>query len=236
MKLPTTLFGAVLAVALLALLAAAWLAWPRSPWSAGEQAAIESLWIGNLGPVPPDPSNRVADDPAAAALGERLFFDARFSATARHYLYRILTRRAPPALDRNRVWWLTGRLDADAMREAAALLIGRHDFTTFRAAQCQARSPMRELQELELRRTGAFIVVSCRANAFLHHMVRNLVGSLVRIGRGEERPEWLRAVLDSRDRRAAGMTAAACGLYLAHVHYPAAADMPAPGRFPPGDP
>jgi tRNA pseudouridine38-40 synthase len=162
-------------------------------------------------------------------------FDARYSAVARTYRYLILNRGARSALYHHRAWWVHGALDLGAMQAAAPLVLGEHDFSAFRAAQCQARSPMRDLQLLELERRGAFILVTCRANAFLHHMVRNLVGSLVRIGRGEEPPGWLATVLESRDRRAAGMTAAACGLYLARVHYPEAATIPAPGPFPPGD-
>lgn len=155
-------------------------------------------------------------------------FDARYSAVARTYEYLILNRTARSALHRHRAWWVHGPLDVGAMQAAAPLVLGEHDFTSFRAAQCQARSPRRDLQRLDVERDGGFIRVTCRANAFLHHMVRNLVGSLVRIGRGEERPDWLREVLERRDRRAAGMTAAACGLYLARVDYPAACGIPGP--------
>jgi tRNA pseudouridine38-40 synthase len=162
-------------------------------------------------------------------------FNARYSAVARTYHYLILNRSARSALHRDRAWWIHGELDVAAMQAAAPLILGEHDFTSFRAAQCQARSPMRELQHLELRRAGPFIVIECRANAFLHHMVRNIVGSLLRIGRGEAPPSWLRDVLDSRDRRAAGMTAAAGGLYLTRVHYPAVFGIPEPDPFRPGD-
>lgn len=157
-------------------------------------------------------------------------FDARYSAVARTYEYLILNSAARSALHHHRAWWLHGELDVAAMQAAAPLVLGEHDFSAFRAAQCQARSPRRDLQRLDVRRQGPFIRVSCRANAFLHHMVRNLVGSLVRIGRGEERPDWLREVLEGRDRRAAGMTASACGLYLARVHYPEACGIPAPAH------
>jgi tRNA pseudouridine38-40 synthase len=160
-------------------------------------------------------------------------FDARYSAVARTYHYLILNQPARSALVRDRAWWLAADLDIAAMRAAAALLIGEHDFSAFRAMQCQARTATRDLQLLDLRRAGPFIVVECRANAFLHHMVRNIVGSLVRVGRGEEPPEWIAQVLDSRDRRVAGMTAVAGGLYLTRVHYPAAFDMPRPTL--PGD-
>jgi tRNA pseudouridine38-40 synthase len=162
-------------------------------------------------------------------------FDARYSAVARTYRYLILNQPARSALHHHRAWWLFGRLDVAAMQAAAPLLLGEHDFSAFRAAQCQARTPMRELQRLDVRRAGAFIVIECRANAFLHHMVRNIVGSLVRIGRNEAAPEWLRGVLESRDRRAAGMTAAAAGLYLTRVHYREAYAIPRPQAPWPGD-
>src|SRR5262245_61535287 len=151
-------------------------------------------------------------------------FDARFSATARHYLYRILTRRAPPALDRNRVWWLTGRLDAGAMREAAAMLIGRHDFTTFRAAQCQAKSPLRTLDRLDVAIEGAEIRVTASARSFLHNQVRSMVGSLKLVGEGKWSPADMRSALDSRDRTRCGPVAPAMGLYLVKVDYGTGAD------------
>jgi tRNA pseudouridine38-40 synthase len=162
-------------------------------------------------------------------------FNARYSAVARTYHYLILNRAVRSALHRDRAWWLHGDLDLHAMQTAASLLLGEHDFSAFRAAQCQARSPVREIQRLALWRSDSFIVVECRANAFLHHMVRNIVGSLVRIGRGEAPPDWLRSVLESRDRRAGAMTAAAGGLYLTRVHYPAQIGIPDPDPFQPGD-
>ncbi len=112
-------------------------------------------------------------------------FDARFSATARHYVYRILTRRSPLALERNRVWWLPRALDADAMREAATVLIGHHDFTTFRAVQCQAKSPWRTLDRLDVTREGDEIHIAASARAFLHNQVRSMVGSLKFVGEGK---------------------------------------------------
>jgi tRNA pseudouridine38-40 synthase len=162
-------------------------------------------------------------------------FNARYSAFARTYHYLILNQAVRSALQRDRAWWVHGDLDLAAMQAATPPMLGEHDFSAFRAAQCQARSPVRDLQALDVRRSGPFILVECRANAFLHHMVRNIVGSLVRIGRGEAPPDWLRSVLDSRDRRAAGMTAAACGLYLTRVHYPAEFNIPEPRPFQPGD-
>lgn len=162
-------------------------------------------------------------------------FDARYSARARTYHYLILDRPARPALRRDRVLWVRGALDVAAMQAATPALLGEHDFSAFRAAGCQARSPMRDLQKLEVRRDGPLVVVECRANAFLHHMVRNIVGSLLRIGRGAEAPEWLAGVLAGRDRRAAGMTAAARGLYLSEVHYPDHLEIPRPAGFRAGD-
>jgi tRNA pseudouridine38-40 synthase len=151
-------------------------------------------------------------------------FDARFSATARHYLYRILARRAPPALDRNRVWWLTAHLDAEAMRAAARVLVGRHDFTTFRAAQCQAKSPLRTLDRLDVDVEGAEILIRASARSFLHNQVRSMVGSLKLVGEGKWSPDDLRRALDARDRAECGPVAPAAGLYLVRVDYGAAAE------------
>jgi tRNA pseudouridine38-40 synthase len=153
-------------------------------------------------------------------------FDARYSATARHYRYRILNRRAPPALDRDRVWWVTAPLDADAMAAAARVLIGRHDFTTFRAAQCQANSPLRTLDRLDVVHQGEEIVVSASARSFLHNQVRSMVGSLKLVGEGKWGTQDLKAALEARDRSACGPVAAACGLYLARVDYGARAAAP----------
>jgi tRNA pseudouridine38-40 synthase len=162
-------------------------------------------------------------------------FDARYSARARTYHYLILNRPARSALRTNRALWVRAPLDVAAMQAATPALLGEHDFSAFRAAECQARSPVRQMQKLEVRRAGPGIVVECRANAFLHHMVRNIVGSLLRIGRGEAPPAWLGEVLAGRDRRAAGMTAAAMGLYLSRVHYPDELGIPVPDPPRPGD-
>ncbi len=152
-------------------------------------------------------------------------FDARYSATARHYRYRILSRRAPPALDRHRVWWVPVALDHESMAAAARALLGRHDFTTFRAAQCQANSPMRTLDRLDVSRTGDEIVVEASARSFLHNQVRSMVGSLKLVGEGKWSAADLQAALEARDRTTCGPVAAACGLYLVRVDYgkPAAA-------------
>jgi len=146
-------------------------------------------------------------------------FDARFSATGRHYSYRILSRRAPPVLDRNRVWWLPLALDAGAMHEAAQSLVGRHDFTTFRAAQCQAKSPLKTLDRLDVSRRGEEIVIEASARSFLHNQVRSMVGSLKLVGEGRWRPRDLGDALMARDRAACGPVAPARGLYLVRVDY-----------------
>lgn len=146
-------------------------------------------------------------------------FDARFSAVARHYVYRILTRRAPPVLERDRVWWLTHSLDTNAMQEAAMHLIGRHDFTTFRATQCQAESPVRTLDRLDVVREGAEIVIRTSARSFLHNQVRSMVGTLKLVGEGKWQPDGVADALAARDRRRCGTVAPASGLYLDRVEY-----------------
>jgi tRNA pseudouridine38-40 synthase len=146
-------------------------------------------------------------------------FDARFSATARHYLYRIVNRRAPLALDAWRAWLVHRPLDAASMAEAARHLVGRHDFTTFRAAGCQAKSPLRTLAALDVRATGEAIDIRASARAFLHHQVRSMVGSLKLVGEGKWTPADLRHALEARDRKRCGALAPACGLYLTRVDY-----------------
>jgi tRNA pseudouridine38-40 synthase len=153
-------------------------------------------------------------------------FDARYSATARHYRYRILNRRAPPALERDRVWWVPIPLDHEAMARAAPALLGRHDFTTFRAAQCQANSPLRTLDRLEVAKRGDEIVIEASARSFLHNQVRSMVGSLKLVGEGKWGAADLKAALEARDRAACGPVAAACGLYLKRVDYGTRAPAP----------
>lgn len=147
-------------------------------------------------------------------------FDARFSATGRHYLYRILNRRAPAALEKGKVWWVPKRLDADAMHEAAKVLLGKHDFTTFRSTQCQAESPVRTLDRLDVGRNGDFIEVRSSARSFLHNQVRSMVGSLRRVGDGSWGADDLKAALEARDRAACGQVAPSDGLFLVGVDYP----------------
>ncbi len=146
-------------------------------------------------------------------------FDARFSATKRHYLYRIVNRRADLALDQNRAWRVPRPLDGDAMHAAAQKLVGRHDFTTFRAAQCQAKSSLKTLDQLDVKRDGDEVRITAAARSFLHHQVRSMVGSLVHVGEGKWSAEDLAAALAARDRTRCGQVAPPQGLYLVRVEY-----------------
>jgi tRNA pseudouridine38-40 synthase len=146
-------------------------------------------------------------------------FHARFSACERRYEYRILNRRAPPAIELGHVWWLPRVLDSDAMTLAAKELLGHHDFTTFRAVGCQARSPEKTLDQLDVVRMGEMIVVTARARSFLHHQVRNMVGTLTLVGDGKWGASDIAGALAARDRKAGGPTAPADGLYLVGVGY-----------------
>lgn len=146
-------------------------------------------------------------------------FHARFSATEREYLYVILNRRARAAIDQGRVWWVPQPLDAAAMHDAAQVLIGKHDFTTFRATVCQATSPVKTLDELTITRHGDEIHVKARARSFLHHQVRNLVGTLKLVGTGKWTAADLKRALEACDRSAGGQTAPSDGLYLMRVGY-----------------
>ena len=147
-------------------------------------------------------------------------FDARRSARGRVYCYRILNRRAPAAIDRGRVWHVGPPLDVDAMREGAALLLGKHDFTSFRDSECQAKSPVKTLDVLDVTRAGDEIRIEARARSFLHHQVRNMVGTLKLVGAGKWRAQRMAEALEARDRRAGGPTAPPEGLYLVEVIYP----------------
>ncbi|HLQ26228.1 MAG TPA: tRNA pseudouridine(38-40) synthase TruA [Acidiferrobacterales bacterium] len=155
-----------------------------------------------------------------------LDFHARFSATGRHYRYVILNRAVRPTTWAKRVTWEYRPLDAERMQAAAKMLIGTHDFTSFRAIQCQAKNPVRELRRLEVERRGELIFISAYANAFLHHMVRNLAGVLMTIGTGEQPPAWAHEVLQARDRTLSGVTASPDGLYLTAVEYPDIYEIP----------
>jgi tRNA pseudouridine38-40 synthase len=150
-------------------------------------------------------------------------FHARFSAQGRRYLYRILNRPAPPALDRGRVWHVKAPLDIEAMNTAARHLVGRHDFTTFRDAACQAASPVKTLDEASIARQGEEVRLVFAARSFLHRQVRSIVGSLVEVGRGRWSPNDLAAALEAKDRDACGPVAPAHGLCLLAVDYEATA-------------
>jgi tRNA pseudouridine38-40 synthase len=147
-------------------------------------------------------------------------FHARFSATGRRYHYVILNRPVRPTYLRGRVTWEYRLLDVEAMRAGAKHLIGTHDFSSFRSAECQAKSPVRELRSLEVERHGEFVHIRVYANAFLQHMVRNIAGVLTSIGAGEQKSGWAQAVLAARDRTQGGVTAPPDGLYLTDIEYP----------------
>lgn len=161
-------------------------------------------------------------------------FHARFSALARRYRYVILNRPQRSALWRQRATWHYRRLDAELMQRAGQALIGEHDFSSFRAAECQARHPIRDIHEITVRRYGDSVVLDVVANAFLHHMVRNIAGVLMTIGDGDRPVEWAQEVLERRDRTQAGVTAPAEGLYLLAVRYPERFGLPATTEAIPG--
>jgi tRNA pseudouridine38-40 synthase len=163
-------------------------------------------------------------------------FHARHSALGRTYRYLILNRGARSAFAAGRALLVHRRLDVPAMRRAGRWLLGEHDFSAFRSSECQARSPVRELRALRLRRTGDWISIEVTANAFLHHMVRNIVGLLLAVGLGRAPPERAREQLASRERSRGEATAAAHGLYLWQVEYPAEFELPADSAMMPGQP
>ena len=153
-------------------------------------------------------------------------FHARFSATARSYRYCILNRLERSALHRDRAWWVYQPLDVDAMHEAAQRLLGRHNFSAFRAAGCQAATADREILSIAMQRQGDWLRLDVTANAFLQHMVRNIVGTLATVGHGEKPGQWVSEVLESRDRKVAGIAAPSHGLTLVSVEYPASFGIP----------
>jgi tRNA pseudouridine38-40 synthase len=176
--------------------------WP--PWKVRDAVNVQ---------LRPDPISVLACEPAAPD------FDARFSAIARHYLYCIVNRRGPLALGRDRAWQVPHALDAGAMHEAAQVLVGHHDFSTFRSAECQASSPVKTLDRLAVARKGEEIRVEAAARSFLHNQVRSMVGSLKLVGEGKWTARDLRDALEARTRGACGPVAPACGLYLVRVEY-----------------
>jgi len=160
-------------------------------------------------------------DPVAVIAAEAVpdDFEARFSATARHYEYRILSRRTRPTLERDQVWHVPVPLDAEAMHRAAQPLLGQQDFTTFRAAGCQSNSPVKTLDRLDVSREADHIIIRVSARSFLYHQVRSFAGSLKLVGEGKWAESEMRAALDSCDRSRCGALAPACGLYLTRVDY-----------------
>lgn len=148
-------------------------------------------------------------------------FHARFAAVQRGYRYVLLNHPVRPGLHEGLIGWHHRPLDADAMNRAALHLIGQHDFSAFRAAECQAKSPVKELRRAHVERRGDYLLCDFQADGFLHHMVRNLMGSLIQVGAGAQPPEWLGELLASRDRTRAAPTFDAAGLYLTHIRYPA---------------
>ncbi len=185
---------------------------PDSAWVRGVNAmlpeAIAVLWSRR---VPPD-------------------FHARYSALSRTYRYVLINRPVRPALAARYAGWYHAPLDAERMQEAAGHLLGEHDFSAFRAAECQAKSPVRTLHAIDVARDGDRIEFRLRANAWLQHMVRNIVGTLVYVGMGKHPPQWAKMVLDSRERSLAAPTFAAEGLYLDAVEYGPVWELPAPAR------
>lgn len=159
-------------------------------------------------------------------------FHARFSATGRAYRYVILNRPIRPTFLRGRVSWACLPLEATRMAEAARDLLGEHDFSAYRAVACQAKSPVRTIRRLEVTRAGEFVFIDVEANAFLHHMVRNIAGVLMAVGEGVRDPDWTAELLAARDRSAGGVTAPAEGLYLVAVDYPARFGLPTPPPAP----
>jgi len=159
-------------------------------------------------------------------------FSARFSAISRSYRYILFNRKVRSAVFQHNVSWSFEPLDATVMNEAAQLLIGEHDFSAFRSSQCQARHAVREMQAISVKRETDYVILDIKANAFLHHMVRNIMGTLMVIGRGEQPVAWMQEVLQVQDRKKAGMTAQAAGLYLINVEYPEEHGLPDSGWLP----
>jgi len=185
-----------------------------------EAARPASAWVRGVNTHLPD---SVAVLWAHEVGGE---FHARYSARSRTYVYRLLNRAVRPALDARYIGWFHLPLDIDAMRAAAALLVGEHDFSAFRSSECQAKSPVRTIFQLEISKEAETICFVIRANAFLHHMVRNVVGTLVYVGKGKHPPTWVKEVLLSKNRSVAAPTFGPEGLYLDEVEYEARWGLP----------
>lgn len=174
---------------------------PLTAWVRGVNALLpESIAVRWAHPVPDE-------------------FHARFSARGRSYRYLLVNRATRPAIQSGKVGWFHAPLDVAAMQAAAQYLLGEHDFSSFRAAECQAKSPDKHLRQLDIRRQGDMIVFDLSADAFLHHMVRNIVGCLVYVGKGKHPPEWMKEILECRNRKQAAPTFAPDGLYLRRILY-----------------
>ena len=189
-----------------------------------DSARPDSAWVRGTNTLLPAGAAVTWMRPVAAD------FNARYSAFERCYQYVLLNHPVRPALNQGRVAWFHAPLDVSRMREAAPYLLGEHDFSAFRSSECQAKSPVRQLRRLDVRKSGDYAVFELVANAFLHHMVRNIVGCLVYVGKGRHAPAWVGDVLASRDRAHAAPTLDAAGLYLAHVSYDAKWGLPGPAR------
>ena len=159
-------------------------------------------------------------------------FSARFSAISRSYRYILFNRKARPAVFQHNVAWSYELLDENAMNLAAQFLLGEHDFSAFRSSRCQAKHAIRVMQNISVKRKGDYLVLDIKANAFLHHMVRNIMGTLMTIGHGDQPVEWMQEILQAGDRKCAGKTAAAAGLYLVNVEYPEVYGLPDSGWLP----
>ncbi len=171
-------------------------------------------WLLGANTYLPDDINLLWAQPVTAD------FHARHTATSRSYAYLVLNRAVRSALERDRAWLIRDPLDAGAMHQAAQALLGEHDFSSFRAADCQANSPLRKIDSIQVRREGDRVRITCRANSFLKRMVRNIAGALSLVGRGRQPPGWVAAILAARRRAAGGPAAPAQGLYLCRIDYP----------------
>lgn len=186
----------------------------------------DSAWVRGVNALLPDSVGVLWAQP----VNEE--FHARFSAISRRYLYLLHNHPVRPALLSGKVGWFHTPLDVEAMRQGAQYLLGEHDFSAFRAAECQAKSPVKNIQKITLAQDGDYVLFEFTANAFLHHMVRNLVGSLVYVGKGKHPPAWIDELLGNRDRTRSAPTFAPDGLYLAEIGYEAKWGIPALSRMP----
>lgn len=159
-------------------------------------------------------------------------FNARFSALSRSYRYILFNRKVRSAIFQHNVAWSFEPLDEGMMNHAAQYLLGAHDFSAFRASQCQAKHAVREMHNISVKRNGDYVILDIKANAFLHHMVRNIMGSLMVIGRGQKKTQWMQELLQGRDRKKSGITASPAGLYLVNVEYPTEYGLPDSGWLP----